>query len=1110
MVCFWMVLLLRRDVIDEQTFGIDAFYAAVITPCCFVMLLGIMPVDKKIIRWLSFFWSFIFILWGCSMILLVLKEFGDRNSVTENHIPGESYKYYCATDLPIEGCVVLLFRRLANGAGLIAAGVAMTQNLFRVKSSSVDDLTVNSMRLRSVSNNSSNQKVFKIQTGKALQNIWFIGRTWTAYAAVVLLICALTAFFLGDRAPYYSIKNLAGDLFDIVMRFLCAFWFSEKRRCRATSWLTWILSQGSYEQAMSETCISALLRGEKITDILPYAEEQFRSISCADMPSDCFDTGARSLHDKTFAQQLGNCDAYISHSGGDDSSTKFAALQKWASEFKRTRGRQPTLWFDKACVQEYDTTNHLLCLPIFLGACETLLILAGPTYPQRLWCILEVFVFLQMGGRIENVTILPVGLDDEHDAATMFDNVDVVQCKCGLERDRAKILSIIQQGFIDFSSFNNIIRGVFANRISASLTFEEWQIKLEEVAQASNRLRRRIVLCTTGIGFLFLTMVLPIRLLLLVDLLDYHTVGHFFFYDGLITPFGLLILFGIMPNDVMIIRAVSLFLISSFLGLGLLDISISLHFWFVGQGIDRVHEGDFIDHACGSDVPSLGCAFHVAKLFMIGLVSCLVAPPLLSNVSRFQGSKFWDRSKQEGFRFNDSAFRKPARLALDRIWFCGRLWACGTGLSVLGPAIVLLVYQDRAPYYTRNHFASDIFNATVRITLGLLLTDNRRRHIKAFLSSINVEDQTVSAACVGALLGGHKISESLSVAKSRFRSICSTSLSQDDFVHRAQGLQRLNLHGRTSQAVLGEVDAFVSHSWSDNATEKYEVIEQWSKDFKSKNGRDPHLWFDQACVKKAEISIDLMCLPLFLTGCETLLVVAGPSYADRMWCVLEVFVFLKMGGNASRIKILPIEGVTEKQIKKKFKNVDIEQCKCSLESDRQKILGIVEQGFGNFEDFNSIVQQSFEDSGLATRKTSGIGSFRLSSTVGSPQYYHSIRPSSEREKRPSFLARTTDKILSGRRKSSRKHSQKSTVGSDRQTSSVRVYADDDTRLCSFKAEDTTNSSSLNTIESVENYRSDPLPSSLKFSSKPSLPPTSQKYQKDNANCSSNTDVQLLN
>ena len=40
------------------------------------------------------------------------------------------------------------------------------------------------------------------------------------------------------------------------------------------------------------------------------------------------------------------------------------------------------------------------------------------------------------------------------------------------------------------------------------------------------------------------------------------------------------------------------------------------------------------------------------------------------------------------------------------------------------------------------------------------------------------------------------------------------------------------------------------------------------------------------------IEQSLACLPVFLAGCQKLLIVAGPTYTSRLWCVMEIFTFL--------------------------------------------------------------------------------------------------------------------------------------------------------------------------------------------------------------------------
>ena len=44
----------------------------------------------------------------------------------------------------------------------------------------------------------------------------------------------------------------------------------------------------------------------------------------------------------------------------------------------------------------------------------------------------------------------------------------------------------------------------------------------------------------------------------------------------------------------------------------------------------------------------------------------------------------------------------------------------------------------------------------------------------------------------------------------------------------------------------------------------------------------------------------------------------------------------------------------------------MQKCKCFLEADRQKLLGIVEQGFGDFDLFNNMVRHVF-DAGMSAK-----------------------------------------------------------------------------------------------------------------------------------------------
>ena len=121
---------------------------------------------------------------------------------------------------------------------------------------------------------------------------------------------------------------------------------------------------------------------------------------------------------------------------------------------------------------------------------------------------------------------------------------------------------------------------------------------------------------------------------------------------------------------------------------------------------------------------------------------------------------------------------------------------------------------------------------------------------------------------------------------------------------------------------MGEVTAFLSHSWRDEDEvpgAKYALVSRWASLRQETTGIEPTLWLvalaptlttpqplarplksyapcaaqDKACIDQSDIQQSLACLPVFLAGCQTLLVVAGPTYCSRLWCVMELFTFAR-------------------------------------------------------------------------------------------------------------------------------------------------------------------------------------------------------------------------
>ena len=74
---------------------------------------------------------------------------------------------------------------------------------------------------------------------------------------------------------------------------------------------------------------------------------------------------------------------------------------------------------------------------------------------------------------------------------------------------------------------------------------------------------------------------------------------------------------------------------------------------------------------------------------------------------------------------------------------------------------------------------------------------------------------------------------------SSFRAI---RLSKLSFEEMSSNKPIPELFERTTKATLGSVDAFLSHSWHDDAAAKWAALTSWCADFERAHGREPLLW----------------------------------------------------------------------------------------------------------------------------------------------------------------------------------------------------------------------------------------------------------------------------
>jgi hypothetical protein len=62
------------------------------------------------------------------------------------------------------------------------------------------------------------------------------------------------------------------------------------------------------------------------------------------------------------------------------------------------------------------------------------------------------------------------------------------------------------------------------------------------------------------------------------------------------------------------------------------------------------------------------------------------------------------------------------------------------------------------------------------------------------------------------------------------------------------------------------------------------------------------------CIDQAKITESLRALPIFLVSCKRMLVVAGPTYVHRLWCIWELhMLFVSAGGGTPPVDVVGIK-----------------------------------------------------------------------------------------------------------------------------------------------------------------------------------------------------------
>eukprot|EP00929_Paragymnodinium_shiwhaense_P095091 TRINITY_DN56057_c0_g1_i1.p1 TRINITY_DN56057_c0_g1~~TRINITY_DN56057_c0_g1_i1.p1 ORF type:complete len:635 (-),score=33.76 TRINITY_DN56057_c0_g1_i1:97-2001(-) len=250
---------------------------------------------------------------------------------------------------------------------------------------------------------------------------------------------------------------------------------------------------------------------------------------------------------------------------------------------------------------------------------------------------------------------------------------------------------------------------------------------------------------------------------------------------------------------------------------------------------------------------------------------------------------------------------------------------------------------------------------------GQLVEADRRRKV---LSAMKEAARAVAGPSVAlaALFEGRHPEDLLQIAVERFRCISWDTLRRHPYLITSSGSLdgasvSKHMYELSEACQLAGCDAFLSHSWHDDPLEKWKSLEKWCTWFSGAYGRSPRLWFDKVCIDQTNIQTDLQCLPIFIAGCNNLLVSCGRTYTTRLWCCVELFVFMKMSEGVDRhIHVIRTgnDDGTADQVTEAWTNFDVQECRCFKADDKTRILECIEKD-GGVEVFNAYIRSLASD-----------------------------------------------------------------------------------------------------------------------------------------------------
>ena len=183
------------------------------------------------------------------------------------------------------------------------------------------------------------------------------------------------------------------------------------------------------------------------------------------------------------------------------------------------------------------------------------------------------------------------------------------------------------------------------------------------------------------------------------------------------------------------------------------------------------------------------------------------------------------------------------RPALRWLWTLTRLNLLGVGVLFAG-----FNFADFAQGGNNLHHWAGAGLSATSLLMAALATPRNRGRIHRRLGRLGArESDAEEAAAIAALVGGSDSDDTLERAMDLFRCLPAGRLYAADLANNTTAPPQAGptLHARTEPAAMGEVTAFLSHSWSDEQESpgaKHTVVSRWAERQQEMTGTEPTLW----------------------------------------------------------------------------------------------------------------------------------------------------------------------------------------------------------------------------------------------------------------------------